>query len=267
MTHPPAAGAPQPGSGHGAPAVCYRHPDKQTGLACTRCGRPICPDCLNPAPVGFHCPTCVAEGSASVRRPSTVRTAVARSRTRPIVTFTLIGLNVLLYLITAIQARSVSSNHQSGVFADLAMLGFLVEHGEYWRLVSSTFLHFGLTHLAVNMFSLYLIGPGIEQVLGRWRYLMVYLVAGIGGSLAVWIFTPLTWSAGASGAVFGLLGAAAVIMIRNKQSLNTLIGVLAINLVISFLPGISLAAHAGGLVVGAALSFGLLRLDTRRLSR
>lgn len=179
------------------------------------------------------------------------------------VTYTLIGLNVLLYVVTAAQAASVNRNHSSQLFADLAMLGVRVEYGEYWRLISSTFLHFGLTHLAVNMLSLYLIGPGIEQVLGRWRYLMVYLLAGLGGSIAVWMFTPLTWAAGASGAVFGLLGSAAVIMIRNKQNLNALIGVLVLNLFISFLPGISLAAHAGGLAVGAALTFAVLKLDRR----
>lgn len=263
MTYPPPVGAPQPESGHGAPTFCYRHRDRQTGLACTRCGRPICPDCLSPAPVGFHCPECVAEGRASVRRPSAVRTAVARSRTRPVVTLALIGINVLLYVVTAAQAASVNSNQQSGIFLDLAMWGPLVESGELWRLASSTFLHFGLTHLAVNMFSLYLIGPGIEQTLGRWRYLLVYLAAGLGGSIAVYLFTPMSVVAGASGAVFGLLGAAAVIMIRNRQNLNALIGVLLINLFISFLPGISLAAHGGGLAVGAALTYLLLQFDKR----
>lgn len=263
MTYPPPAGVPRPDEGYGAPAVCYRHPDRQTGLACTRCGRPICPECLQPAPVGFHCPSCVSEGRASVRRPSTVRTAVARARSRPVVSLTLIGLNVLMYVVTAVQAASINANQNSQVFLDLAMWGPLVDAGELWRLVSSTFLHYGVTHLAVNMLSLYLIGAGIEHYLGRWKYLAVYLVAGIGGSLAVYLFTPMAVAAGASGSVFGLLGAAGVILIRTKQNLNQLIGILVLNLFISFLPGISLAAHAGGLLVGAALTYLLLSVDRR----
>ncbi|WP_134324138.1 rhomboid family intramembrane serine protease [Cumulibacter soli] len=181
-----------------------------------------------------------------------------RPRSRPVVTYVLIALNVLLYVITAAQASSLTSNQNSEVFVDLAMLGILVEHGDYWRLITATFLHFGLTHLAVNMLSLYLMGSSVEQALGRWRYLAVYLVSGLGGSLAVLLFTPNVWSAGASGAVFGLLGAAAVLMIRNKQNLNALIGILVLNLAISFMPGISMAAHLGGLAVGAALTYGLV---------
>lgn len=181
-----------------------------------------------------------------------------RPRSRPVVTYVLIALNVLLYVITAAQATSLTSNQNSEVFVDLAMLGILVEHGDYWRLITATFLHFGLTHLAVNMLSLYLIGSSVEQALGRWRYLAVYLVSGLGGSLAVLLFTPNVWSAGASGAVFGLLGAAAVLMIRHKQNLNALIGILVLNLAISFMPGISMAAHLGGLAVGAALTYGLV---------
>lgn len=264
MTSPPSAGAPQPAQGHGAPVFCYRHPERQTGLGCTRCGRPICPECLHPAPVGFHCPACVAEGQASMRRPSATRTALARSRTRPVVTFALIGINLLMYLLTAAGAASINGNHRSAIFADLAMWGPLVDAGEIWRLLSSTFLHYGLTHLAVNMLSLYLIGSGIEQLLGRWRYLLVYVVAGVSGSIAVYFFTPMAVAAGASGSVFGLLGAAAVIMYRTKQNLNGLVGILLINLFISFLPGISLAAHAGGLVVGAGLTLLLMQSTAGR---
>lgn len=264
MTHPPSAGAPVPQEGYGAPAYCYRHPDRRTGLSCTRCERPICPDCLTPASVGFQCPDCVAEGQASIRRPSATRTAIARSRVQPIVTYGLIALNLLMYVVTVVQAGSITDNQLSGLFQDLAMWGPLVENGEVWRLGSSTFLHYGLTHVAVNMLSLYLIGRDIEQVLGRWRYLAVYLLAGIGGSLAVLLFTPNAIVAGASGSVFGLLGAAGVIMLRNKQNLQPLIGILLLNVFISFLPGISLAAHAGGLIVGALVTYLLQRLAPSR---
>ncbi|WP_153505748.1 rhomboid family intramembrane serine protease [Cumulibacter manganitolerans] len=259
MTHPPYAGAPVPQEGHGAPAFCYRHPDRRTGLACVRCERPICPDCAHPASVGFQCPQCVADGQASIRRPSTVRAALARSRVRPVATYGLIALNVLMYLVTAVQAGSVNSNQYSPLFRDFAMYGPLVQYGELWRPLTSTFLHFGLTHLAVNMFSLFIIGRDIEQVLGRWKYVAVYLLAGLGGSLACLLVTPNAVVAGASGSVFGLLGAAAVILLRNRQSLSQLVGILVINLGISLLPGISLAAHAGGLVTGALVTFLLVR--------
>lgn len=262
MSYPPSAGAPVPNGEHGAPAHCYRHPDRQTGLACTRCERPICPDCLHPASVGFHCPECVADGRASVRQPSAARTAMALSRTRPVVTYGLIALNVLMYLVTAAQAGSIASNQRSPLFVDLVMFGPAVNDGQLWRLLTATFLHYGLTHVAVNMLSLYIIGRDIEQVLGRWKYLAVYLIAGIGGSLAAYLFTPYSAVAGASGSVFGLLGAAGVIMIRNKANLQSLIGILVLNLAISFLPGISMAGHIGGLLTGALVTF--LVLPRRR---
>lgn len=264
MTHPPSAGAPHPAEGYGAPAHCYRHPDRQTGLACTRCERPICPECLHPAAVGFHCPDCLAEGRASVRQPSVRRTALARSRVQPVVTYGLIALNVVMYLVTVVQSGSVNRNQFSGLFDRFAMWGPLVEQGEIWRMGTATFLHYGLTHVAVNMISLFIIGREIEQALGKGRYLLVYLVAGLGGSLAVLLFTPNAVVAGASGSVFGLLGAAGVLMIRNKANLQPLIGILVLNAVISFLPGISLAAHVGGLLVGAALTFLLLQLAPAR---
>ncbi|WP_106850214.1 rhomboid family intramembrane serine protease [Blastococcus sp. Marseille-P5729] len=264
MTYPPSAGAPSPSEGYGAPAHCYRHPDRQTGLACTRCERPICPDCLNPAAVGFQCPECVAEGRASLSQPSVRRTALVRSHVQPVVTYGLIALNVLMYVATVVQSGSVSNNQYSGLFQDLAMWGPLVRQGEVWRMGSSTFLHYGLTHVAVNMISLFIIGRDIEQVLGKWRYLLVYLLAGLGGSVAVLLFTPNAVVAGASGSVFGLLGAAGVIMLRNKQNMQPLIGILVLNAVISFMPGISLAAHLGGLLVGAALTFLLVQLTPSR---
>lgn len=263
MTQPPYAAGPSPEQGAGPAAACYRHPDRPTGLACTRCGRPICTDCMHPAAVGFHCPQCVAEGRAAVRQPSVRRTAVARARRGGVVTTSLIGLNVLAFVATVVAAGSLTSNYRSDLFLQFAMWGPAVDAGEWWRLITSTFLHYGPAHIAVNMFSLYIIGRGVESYLGTVKYLLLYLLSGLGGSIAVWVFSPMALAAGASGAVFGLLGAAGAIMLRNKQDMRALIGILVLNVMISLLPGISLAAHLGGFVTGGAVA-GILLLTTHR---
>lgn len=233
---------------------CYRHPKRQTQISCVRCERPICPDCMRPASVGFQCPECVAEGQASIRRPR--RTTAARvtvARLGP-VTAGLIAANVVVYLITVATAGGqIMANYQSPIFADLATQPALVADGQWWRLLGGAFLHYGLTHLAVNMLSLYILGRDLEKYLGSLQYAAVYVLSAIGGSVAVLLFgAPFGAVAGASGAIFGLLGATGVALYQRKANLRSLFAMLLINLFISFLPGISLAAHAGGFVVGAA---------------
>lgn len=245
---------------------CYRHPRAATNIRCTRCDRPICPQCMNSAAVGFQCPQCIGEGRASVRSPSSVAGARAWLHQRGTVTIILIALNVLMYLATCIQAQSITNNQRSGIFADLAMWGPAVDSGQWWRLIGSAFLHYGPTHIAVNMLSLYLLGTDIERFFGSVRFAVVYLISGVGASVAVWIFTPNAVVAGASGAVFGLFGAAAVVLIRRKANLQPLLIILVLNLGISLLPGISLAAHAGGFVVGALMAV-ILQTTTRKIRR
>ena len=233
--------------------ACYRHPERPTQVSCVRCERPICPDCMRPASVGFQCPDCVAAGQASIRRPRrTTKARVTVAKLGP-VTAGLIGANVLAFLITVATAGGqIMANYTSPVFADFATAPVLVADGQWWRMLTGAFLHYGLTHLAVNMFSLYILGRDLEQYLGSVRYAAIYFLSAIGGSVAVLFFAePFASVAGASGAIFGLLGATGVALYQRKANLRSLFAILAINVFISFLPGISLAAHAGGFVVGA----------------
>ena len=234
--------------------ACAFHPDRGTALHCTRCGRPACPECLQAASVGFHCRACVAEGQANQRPARTV--TGARLRDRPVVTFTLIGVNVLFFLGTALQAKSGVDITGSSVFQKGTLVPALVASGEWWRLFSSGFLHLSVLHVGLNMLSLYFLGVGLERMLGRWRFLAVYLLSMIGGSVSVMLFTePLSSAAGASGAIFGLLGGLVVVFRRFRYDMRQLVFVLAINLYLSFqVSGISWQAHLGGLFVGAAVA-------------
>ncbi|MGI5126629.1 rhomboid family intramembrane serine protease [Pseudonocardia sp. CA-107938] len=246
MSHP--AGPPA------APAVCVRHPDRPTGLACTRCGRPACTDCLREASVGYQCVDCVAEGSRGVRRGTTVAGARSAGRGRPVVTFTLIALNLLVFVVTIVQARSVLEVDRADLFDEWVLVPGYVAQGEWWRLLTSGFLHFGLVHIALNMVALWMLGQQIEPVLGRWRFLATYLIALLGGSAACMLFYPVNGGvAGASGAVFGLLGAYLVVLIRMRLPVSMIMPTIFINVVISVVvPGIALLAHLGGALAGAA---------------
>ena len=132
-----------------------------------------------------------------------------------------------------------------------------ISAGEFYRLVTSMFLHLGPLHLLTNMWALWVVGRTLEAVLGPIRFLVLYLVAGLGGSVAVYIFAPYPGGAGASGAIFGLFAALFIILRRLKRDTSSLIPLLVINLAISFLPGISLTAHVGGLITGAIVAFAL----------
>lgn len=255
---PPYQGPPRYEGQPPAPAVttCYRHPGRPTGIVCTRCGRPICPECMVPASVGFQCPPCVREGQAGVR-PLKGGTAVrsAAGRWGP-VTLTVIGINVAMFLVTAaaegLRGGNPLDNYKSPLFADLAQVPALVQAGEWWRVVSAAFLHFGPLHLLFNMLALLVFGSQLEQALGRWRFLAVYVLSLLGGAITLQLFSsPNATAAGASTAIYGLLGAFGVLMIYGRQDLRGLINLLVINIVISLLPGISLVGHIGGLVAGA----------------
>ncbi|MBB5958721.1 membrane associated rhomboid family serine protease [Saccharothrix tamanrassetensis] len=246
-----------PGDPVGAPA-CVRHPDRVTGLRCTRCERPACPECLREASVGYQCVDCVSEGRRTVRPARTFVGAELSSRL--IVTPVLIALNVLLFAVTAVQAGSVMGNQNSPFFAEFFLWPAGVYYGEWWRLFTSGFLHFGPAHLALNMIALYVLGRDLEPVFGKVRFLAVYLVSLLGGGVAVYLFGAVnTPVAGASGAVYGLMGAMLVAVLRLKLNPGSALGVIGLNLVLSFtLPGISLLGHLGGLVVGAAVTAGLV---------
>lgn len=201
----------------------------------------------------MHCVDCVREASKSVRPRTTVFGAKVRPGARPVVTITMIALCVLVFLIDMVD----SSLRQAFTFSPA--LGRI----EPWRMLTTAFLHapgsFGIVHLGFNMVALWFTGPFLEQALGRIRFLALYLVSALGGSVAVLLLTPLElWNrgaVGASGAVFGLFGAVAVVMLRLKMRNSSIFSVIGMNLVITFLvPNISWQAHLGGLLTGAAIA-------------
>jgi membrane associated rhomboid family serine protease len=224
---------------------------------------------MTPASVGFQCPDDVRAGNAGVRRARPVpRWTAARRRFGP-VTATLVAVNLVVFVVTAVSAVSVGEsplqNWRSPVFQEFSQVPVLVDVlGQDWRLITGAFLHIGITHLLLNVLSLLVFGPELEARLGWWRYLAVYLVSALGGAVAIQLFgDPARPVAGASAALYGLLGALGVLMLVARQDLRGLLTLLAINVVISFLPGVSLLGHLGGLVAGV-LATGLLVLTRRR---
>lgn len=262
MTYPV---GPPPHPSQGPAAVCVRHPDRATGLTCVRCGRPSCPECLREASVGYQCVDCVGQAGHGVRRAATVAGAVAATSRRPIVVWTLIALNVAVYVLTVVQAGSISNNYESPLFDAWQLAPVQIADGDWWRVLTSGFLHIGPLHIASNMFALWVLGRDMETVLGRGRFVALYLISLIGGSAAVVVFNaPDQPVAGASGAVFGLMGGLLVVLLRLKRPVGQVIGLIVINIVISqVVPGISLTAHIGGLVVGALVAAALVFTPSR----
>ena len=220
-----------------------------------------------PASVGFQCPECVREGQASIRAPRRSGGLQAAGRRWGVVTLSLIAVNVAMFLVTAVSAAaqgfSPLSNQFSTVFARLDQLPVAVTAGEWWRPLTASFLHIGPLHLALNMLAVLVFGSELERQLGRWRFLALYLLSALGGAAAIQLFgNPLRPVAGASTAIYGLLGALGVLMIVRRQDLRGLLTLLAINVFISFLPGVSLLGHLGGLVAGAATA--AILVSTRR---
>ncbi|MFE6834459.1 rhomboid family intramembrane serine protease [Streptomyces sp. NPDC057705] len=249
---------------------CYRHPDRDTGISCTRCERPICPECMISASVGFQCPECVREGSGTGHRPTanaprTIAGGVVAADPH-LVTKILIGINVLVFLVGAIDPALAVQLELIGRYREFAYVPGPVEGvstGEYHRLLTSVFLHTQLWHLAGNMIALWVIGGPLEAALGRARYLAVYLLSGLGGSALVYLVSaPNTPTLGASGAVFGLLGATVVLVRRLRYEMRPVIVMVVLMLVLTFVPlgGISVSwpAHVGGLVTGALVGLGML---------
>ena len=227
-------------------AVCYRHPDREAHVRCVRCERRICPACMVPASVGFQCPECVKEGNKSVREARTV--FGGRVAGDPgWVSKALIVANVAAFVVQQTSDRFTLR------FLDQ---GFAVSSVEYYRMLTAAFLHGGVVHLLVNMYALYLFGPQLEAALGRLRFTVLYLVSAVGGSAVSYAFaSPLQQSLGASGAVFGLLGAFLVVNRRLNRDNSVVWTLLAMNLVLGFvLPRIDWRAHLGGLVVGAMVA-------------
>ena len=244
---------------------CYRHPGKQSFVLCQRCGRTICPECQTQAAVGVICPECMKEQRKNAPR---TKPAVLTRLTRltgsgsPVVTYAIIGITVVVFLLQLIPGL--------GVTDELLYAGVYSYPGTFepWRMLTSVFVHStGLIfHVLLNMYTLWIFGQLLERMLGRWRFLALYLLGGLAGSLGVlFLADPRVAVVGASGAIFGLMGAFLVIQRRLGGNSTQLLVLVGINLVIGFVPGLNIAwqAHVGGLIGGALL--GLIYVQTRRL--
>jgi membrane associated rhomboid family serine protease len=272
-----------------APRYCYRHPDRETGLSCSECGRPICYECMTPAPVGLRCPehSGKAQGIQKVVRPAQRAVTGVGSRRVNAVTMVLIGINVAVYLAElaaggsvsgtgnwlfnhgallvngAIQGTNIGSLPPHATIPGLTAVG--VAHGDWWRLLTAAFLHYGPFHLAINMYSLFYAGSLLEHVIGRWRFALLYLASGIAGSAGAVLWSPNGITVGASGAIFGILGALFVLERRNHIATGGQVaGLIVINLIFTFTLSsfISVGGHVGGLIAGVILMW--LLLETRR---
>ncbi len=258
-------GQEEPGqAGHteqGSPPTCYRHPGRETWVSCVRCGRHACPDCLRQAAVGQQCVECVRGSGATAARPA--RTVFGgRPSGAAVVTWTLIAINVVLYL--------VELAHTS-LADDWAMLGYAsyffggppqgVAAGQWYRLITSAFLpgtgSLGIMDIAFNMWALYVVGPSLEQMLGRLRFIAVYLISAVGGSVLFYYLAAQNQPAlGASGAIFGLFGAWFVASRRLRLDSRGIVLLIVINLALSFIYRSTIAwqDHVGGLITGVLLT-------------
>jgi membrane associated rhomboid family serine protease len=241
--------------------TCYRHPDRPTGVSCSNCGRPICPDCMTSTPVGMRCPECA-------RQKTQVRTM--RTVEEPILTYVLIAVNVLVALGAVLGGASATTGGIGGssLLAEGSVSRAAIADGEYWRLLTSGFLHAGILHLAFNMFALYILGQLLEPAVGRLRFGLIYFVALLAGSFGALLLEPDAPTVGASGAIFGLMGAAVVVM-RNRgiSPMESGLGLwIGLNLLITFtIPNISIGGHIGGLIGGSVAAF--LLFDVRQRLR
>lgn len=204
---------------------------------------------MRDASVGFQCPECVASGNASVRQPRTAAGG-AISTNVGAVTTVIIAINTIVLAVEQFGGRLGDRVYQWG-----ALQGYAVaDQHEYWRLLTGAFLHLGVMHLLFNMYALFLFGPFMEHVLGRWRFIASYLTLSVASGVFVYVLSdPGVATVGASGAVFGLFGLALIFLIRAKQNITGMLVMLAINAVISASPHISWQGHLGGFIVGAAL--------------
>src|SRR5690606_14804734 len=249
-----------------APPVCPRHPDRVTYVTCQRCGRPTCPDCQRPAPVGIQCVDCVKQEASRVG-PVVNRLGFVSANGTPWATYALMAASVLAFA----YGHLVLGESRWIIDWGLWPRGVpgLEEFGHDWyRWISSGFLHFGFLHLAINMFVLWQFGTQLEPVLGRLRFVGVYLASVIGGSAAIMLLGTGNVHGGASGAIFGLIAAFAVVLMKLSLSAQSLLASAGIWLVAGFfINGISWQGHLGGAIAGAVVMFAMLRGVDRRAQR
>jgi membrane associated rhomboid family serine protease len=246
--------------------TCYRHPGVQTGVHCTRCNRPICTECMIAAPVGHQCPTCVAEAKREFRQGPGRQIAVANAKRVSVTNAILVSL-IAVFVLEIVKGGvgSIASGPDLRTMVDLgAMFPPLVAEGENWRLFTAMFLHFGVIHLAVNAYSLYILGNVLERELGRPRFAVLYLLSGLAASAASYAFSDLgTVSAGASGAIFGIFGGVFAVNYRRRHTamgamaMRSMVQIIVLNVIINVIAASYLdwRAHVGGAVTGLVLGF------------
>jgi membrane associated rhomboid family serine protease len=240
--------------------VCYRHPNRETGVRCSNCERPICPDCMTSTPVGMRCPECARQRT----KTRTIRSGAEE----PVVTYVLIGVNVAVALGALLGGASATGGGIGGssLLQDGSVSRFEIAEGEYWRLVTAGFLHAGFFHLLFNMLSLYILGGLLEPAVGRLRFALIYFVSLLAGSFGALLLEPTRPTVGASGAIFGLMAATAVVMrSRGMSIMESGLGIwIVLNLVITFsVPNISIGGHIGGFVGGGLAAIVLFELGDR----
>jgi membrane associated rhomboid family serine protease len=246
--------------------TCYRHPGRETYIRCQRCDRPICPDCMRDAAVGFQCANCIADGAKQTRSG---RTAYGgqRSANPQATSLVLVGLNLLVFALIlttggsdsvwlarlAMHIETFSWQMPDG--APLTVRG--INDGAWWQFVTAMFTHYQAWHIGFNMLALWQLGPMLETAIGRARFLALYFLSGLAGSAMVyWFAPPLSFTFGASGAIFGLMAALLVVAVKVKGNVQTILGWIGLNFMITFVfvRYISWQGHVGGFLGGLAIS-------------
>jgi membrane associated rhomboid family serine protease len=242
------------------PRYCYRHPDRETRLSCSECGRPICTDCTTVAPVGLRCPDHSGKPQGAARITRTVKRATYEGH-GALITRILIGINVAVFLAElALGGTLYGMNNR--IFDDGFLRSYEVADGEWWRILTAAFLHYGPIHLGMNMLSLWILGGALEAWIGRGRFLLVYLVSGLAGSAGALLLSPESATVGASGAIFGVIGAAVLLERQGTMVVGgSAVGLLVANLVFTFAFSsfISVGGHLGGLAGGILCTLALSR--------
>ena len=262
---------------------CYWHPDRYAGVTCQRCERRVCAECMHTASIGFHCPACIAPQSINHGRKRISARSFARGANaseQSLTTRTLIAVNLFAFLVTLFRGGSLSSGG-GDVTIDFGLVGYGrvlsafsidyvgIAEGEWWRMFTGGFLHAGFIHLAFNMFLLWMLGSQLERLLGPTSYLILYFGSLLSGALGVMLLDPLALTVGASGAVFGLMGATVVYQLRRGVSpwSNGIGTLLIINLIFTFArPNISVGGHLGGLLGGLLIGWLIDEMNKKRIA-
>jgi membrane associated rhomboid family serine protease len=246
--------------------TCYRHPDRETRVSCSSCGRPICPDCMTPTPVGMRCPECMRQRTKVVQGVG----GGGQGFWQAPATFVLIGLNVIAYLVEIAAGVGGLNNPGGEIVVKYALFGPAVAEGEWYRLVTGGFLHASLIHIGFNMLLLFFLGRLLEPALGTPRFVALYFASLLAGSMGALLLDPNALTLGASGAVFGLAGATFVIARgRGMDAIAGEVGFLIVfNLVFSFIgTRISVGGHLGGLTAGILCALAIVAGERGYLGR